>query len=355
MNNYGRIRGFTVLMVVMQNLIWILLIVAVIAFSLASDAFLTSFNVINIFWQSAPLGLLVIGQAFTLITGNFDFSSESTMALTTLIAAQLMVSSASGGLDLMVFPVFSIVVMLLLGSAIGLTNGLLISYLKMNSFIVTLGMLMLLRGIVYAVSSGNSVSNLPQMFTWLGGGTLFTFTVGLKTLGIPVAAIFLIVAFVVAHTVASYRRFGREVYTVGGNRAAAETAGINSRKVILKVYLISGLCAALAGWLLAGRLDSVTPRMGTGMIFVVQAAAVVGGISLFGGRGTFIGAFGGVLLWSILDSGLNILQVSPFWIEVARGGLLLFAVFIDAIRVRFMHWLSHRQALAQSTIGLEVE
>jgi ribose/xylose/arabinose/galactoside ABC-type transport system permease subunit len=143
------------------------------------------------------------------------------------------------------------------------------------------------------------------------------------------------------------------MYAVGSNLAAAEAAGIDSQRVILTVYIVSGLFAALAGLLEAGRMDSATPRMGSGMIFSVQAAAVIGGISLFGGRGTLVGAFGGVLLWGILDTGLNILQVSPFWIEVIRGGLLLFAIFLDAMKVRYLQRLSIRKALVGNPIGLQ--
>jgi ribose/xylose/arabinose/galactoside ABC-type transport system permease subunit len=142
------------------------------------------------------------------------------------------------------------------------------------------------------------------------------------------------------------------MYAIGSNRSAAEAAGINSAKIIMAVYIISGLCAALAGLLDAGRMDSATPRTGSGLIFPVQAAAVIGGISLFGGRGSMVGALGGTLLWGIMDSGLNILQVSPFWIEIARGGLLLFAMLLDALKVRYLQRVAIQKALANNPIGL---
>jgi simple sugar transport system permease protein len=157
----------------------------------------------------------------------------------------------------------------------------------------------------------------------------------------------------VAFMITRYRRFGRNMFAIGSNRAAAEAAGINSDKMIIAVYVISGLCAALAGLLDAGRMDSATPRTGAGLIFPVQAAAVIGGISLFGGRGNLIGAFGGVLLWGILDIGLNIMMVSPFWIEVSRGALLLFAMLIDAIKVNYLHKVAVRKALENNPIGLQ--
>ena len=142
------------------------------------------------------------------------------------------------------------------------------------------------------------------------------------------------------------------MYAVGSNLVAAKDAGIDADKIIRRVYLISGFCMAIAGLLAAGRLDSATPRVGAGLIFPVQAAAVVGGISLFGGRGNLLGAMGGLVLWSILDVGLPIMKVSPFWIEASRGLLLLFAVGLDAIRVQKMRQRALEESLSQTDIGL---
>jgi ribose/xylose/arabinose/galactoside ABC-type transport system permease subunit len=213
---------------------------------------------------------------------------------------------------------------------------------------------MIIRGVIYAINPGKSASFLPEVFNWLGGGTLIRLVQSNgKPLPIPTAAVFMILAFLVAHIITRYRRFGRNMYAIGSNQAAAEASGINSAKMIMAVYIISGLCAALAGLLDAGRMDSATPRTGAGLIFPVQAAAVIGGISLFGGRGTMVGAFGGVLLWGIMDTGLNIMQVSPFWIEVARGSLLLFAMLLDAFKVRYLQRAAIRKALANNPIGLQ--
>jgi ribose/xylose/arabinose/galactoside ABC-type transport system permease subunit len=224
----------------------------------------------------------------------------------------------------------------------------------MNNFIVTVAMLFILRGAIYIISPGQSTSFFPEQFNFLGSGNVYRLPqANGRFLPIPAAALFLILMFAVAHVVTRYRRFGRNMYAVGSNRLAAEAAGIDSQRIILAVYVLSGLFAALAGLLEAGRMDSATPRMGYGMIFSVQAAAVIGGISLFGGRGTMIGAFGGVLLWGILDTGLNILQVSPFWIEVSRGLLLLFAVFLDAMKVRYLERTGVRKALVGNPIGLQ--
>lgn len=277
------------------------------------------------------------------------------MGLTAMVAALLVATTKNGGLGVEVNPLLAIGAMLLVGVSIGWINGFLITKLKMNNFIVTVAMMMIVRGVIYAISPGKSASFLPEAFDWVGGGTLARLAHANhgKPLVIPTAALFMIMAFVVAHIITRYRRFGRNMYAIGSNRPAAEAAGINSARIIMAVYIISGLCAALAGLLDAGRMDSATPRTGYGLIFPVQAAAVIGGISLFGGRGTIVGAFGGVLLWGLMDSGLNILQVSPFWIEVARGGLLLFAMLLDALKVRYLQRTAIQKALVNNPIGLQ--
>jgi simple sugar transport system permease protein len=339
---------------IIDNLIWVFVVIALVVFSVLSDSFLTANNFVNILWRVAALGLLVIGQSFTLITANFDLSAESTMGLTAMVGGLVLATAARGGLGWELNPILAIGIMLGVGLLIGLFNGLLITKLKMNNFIVTVAMLMVLRGATYAISPGRSISFFPEGFKWLGGGALARIPLADgRPLVIPTAAVFLILSFLVAFMITRYRRFGRNMFAIGSNRAAAEAAGINSDKMIIAVYVISGLCAALAGLLDAGRMDSATPRTGAGLIFPVQAAAVIGGISLFGGRGNLIGAFGGVLLWGILDTGLNIMMVSPFWIEVSRGALLLFAMLIDAIKVNYLHKVAVRKALENNPIGLQ--
>ncbi|WP_322792561.1 ABC transporter permease [Bellilinea sp.] len=350
--NKEKVNSLFLLLV--DNLVWVFVIISLIVFSLISENFFTPFNLVNILSRVAPLALLVIGQSFTLITANFDLSSESTMGFTAMVAALLLASQVNGGFGVELNPFLGMLIMLLVGVLIGALNGVFITRLGMNNFIMTVAMLMILRGATYAISPGKSVNFLPEEFNWLGGGSLFRLPLeNGKFVAVPVAMFFVILAFLVAHIITKYTRFGRDMYAVGSNRQAAEAAGIDSKRVILLVYMVSGLCAALAGLLDAGRMDSATPRTGAGLIFPVQAAAVIGGISLFGGRGNLIGAFGGVLLWGILDTGLNIARVSPFWIEVSRGALLLFAMFIDALKVRYLHRVALKKVLATSTVGLK--
>lgn len=306
------------------NLFWVILFLVAIGFSMATPFFLTARNMINLLVHSSVLGLMVIGQSTVLLTGNFDLSAESTLGFTAMLAAWLMMPLPRGA-GWGVAPFLVIPIILIVGALIGAWNGYLITRVKMNNFIVTLAMLITLRGAVYIWSQGNTISGLPGGFNWLGGGSIGP---------IPISTMVVVLAFVVAHIIVSYRRFGRELYAVGGNRDAAMAAGIDPDRVVLKSYVVSGMIAAFAAWLLAGRLESVTPKLGEGMIFEVFAASVIGGISLNGGRGTMIGAFGGVLLLSVINSGLNLMQVSPFWINAIRGLTILFAMLIDSQKVR---------------------
>lgn len=314
--------------VLLDNLIWILLLGVIVLFSLLTDRFLTTTNIFNILVHGAVLGIAVIGLSFTLLTGNFDLSIESTIGFTALLGAWL-VAPAGGiahGSGLNVNPFIAALLMLLVGLGIGWTNGTLITRAKMNNFIVTLAMLIVLRGIMLGFMQGETIAKLPAAFKVLGHDSVGP---------VPVSVIALVVAFAIAHIVTRYRPFGRDLYAVGGNPDAAVAAGIDPDRRVRHVYLISGALAAFAGWMLAGRLGVVVAGLGEGMIFEVFAAAVIGGISLQGGRGTIIGAFGGVVLLSAIDSGLNLMRVSSFWIQTVRGLVILAAMLIDAQKMRY--------------------
>jgi ribose/xylose/arabinose/galactoside ABC-type transport system permease subunit len=312
----------------LNNLIWFLLLGVVILFSILTDRFLTTNNILNIFEHAAVLGILVIGQSFTLITGNFDLSVESILAVCALVAAWLVLPAGAptfGG-GVMLPPVAAIIVLLLMGLALGWLNGTLITRFKINNFVVTLSTLIILRGVMLVVTEGKTLTKIPKAITALGHDQVGP---------IPISVIVLLVAFAIAHIVMRYRPFGRDLYAVGGNKDAALASGIDPDRRVRHAYLVSGVMAALAGWVLVGRLGVVTPRMGEGMAFEVMAAAVIGGISLQGGRGGLIGALGGVLLLSSIESGLKLTQVSAFFIETVRGLVILAAMLIEAQKVRY--------------------
>jgi len=312
----------------LDNMIWILLIVVVVIFSLLTNLFLTVNNVVgNILVDAAVLGIMVIGQSFTLITGNFDLSMESTLGIAAFLGAWLVApaGSATHGSGFSVNIVISVAAMLAVGLVIGWVNGTLITRLKMNNFIATLAMLIVIRGTVLVTSDGHTISRLPGAFVGIGQAQIGF---------LPISVIVLIVAFAVAHFVMRYTVFGRDIYAVGGSVTAAYAAGIDPLRRTRQVYLASGVLAALSGWMLSARIGVAVPRLGQGMILEVFAAAVIGGISLNGGRGGMLGAFAGVLLMSSIDAGLNLMRVSSFWIQTVRGLVILLAMFLDAQKVR---------------------
>ncbi len=244
----------------LDNLIWALLLVAGIAFSLLTTRFLTVNNLVNVLVHSSVLGIMVIGQSFTLVTGNFDLSAESTLGLAAVTGAFLMTAAGepSNGSGLMLNPAAAVVVMLALGLLIGAINGLLITRLRMNNFVVTLSVLIIVRGLAFLLTQGKTVTRLPDSFKVLGHGSLGP---------VPISVIVLIAAFLVASLITRSTRFGRDLYAVGGNREAALASGIDPDRRIVQVYLISGALAAFAAWVELGRLGVGATRIGEGMIF----------------------------------------------------------------------------------------
>jgi ribose/xylose/arabinose/galactoside ABC-type transport system permease subunit len=312
----------------LDNLIWVLLLSTVVVFSSLAEPFLSAANLRNVLIHSAVLGIMVIGQSFTLVTGNFDLSAESSLGLIAVGGAFLLAAAGepSNGSGLMLHPVPTVLAMLAVGLAIGAVNGLLITRLRMNNFVVTLSTMIIVRGLAFLLTHGKTVSRLPDSFKVLGRGSFGP---------VPVCVLVLVVAFLLASLVARSTRFGRDLYAIGGNREAALASGIAPDRRIVQVYLVSGAMAAFAAWMELGRLGVGATRIGEGMIFEVQAAAVIGGISLFGGRGTMLGALGGVLLLSAINSGLNLMRVSGFAIDMVRGIIILAAMLLDAQKLRY--------------------
>ncbi len=312
----------------LTNLIWILLAGVVVLFTLTTRNFLTLANFTNILFNASVLGVLVIAQSFTLLTGNFDLSMESTLGLCGLLGIMFVTSSGPPryGSGWMWPTGLAVLAILCIGLAIGLINGLLITKLKVNNFVVTLAMLITIRGLTLLINNGQTAYSINASYNWLGLGKLGP---------VPVPVVILLVFFAVAHVVTTYTPFGRELYAVGANRAAARASGVQPDRRIIQVYLISGFLAAFGGWMLSARLTNAMSSMGQGMVFDVMAASVIGGMSLKGGQGTLIGALGGVLLLASISAGLNLMNVSVYWVQVIRGCIILFAMLIDAQKVRY--------------------
>lgn len=288
-----------------------------------SPVFLTKQNLINVLQQQSEIALVVLGEAIVLIAGRLDLSLESTVGLAPGIAVWLVLPKVPGhGQGLEVAGAWSIPIALAVGLAVGLINGLLIVRFQLNGFIVTLGMLITLRGLLNGISRGQTFFGLPKSMLYLGTT---------DWLGLPASVWVSLLLFVVGIVVLGYTRFGRSLYAIGGNSAAAKAAGIRVERVVWLTLIIASLLAAFAGIMLAGRLGSVAANSGNGWIFTVFAGAVIGGISMNGGKGTIFGAFTGILLLYLVQNVLTLGGVSAEWINFLNGAIILGALVVSRI------------------------
>lgn len=300
------------------------LVLLLVVGSLVSPAFLTASNLAGIGQQSAALGVVVVGESLILMIGGMDLSLEGTYGLAPMVAAWLIVPVSAYGAGADLSPYLGILVLLAVGAAVGAVNALLIVKGRLNGFIVTLGMTILLAGLQNGVVKAQSLFNLPYAFSYLG----------LASFGeLPVSFVVAAVIFVLTGLFLRYHRAGRAIYAVGGNPAAARAAGISTDRVKMGVYVAGSVLAAIGGLMEAGRVSAVTGQQGygEGIIFSVFAAAVIGGVSLRGGRGTMVGAASGVILLGCVQDILDLANVSNYWIEAIDGAVILFALFLARI------------------------
>ncbi len=309
--------------IVLDYSIWLLLVAIVTVFSSLTDSFLTPINLSNILLHSAVLGVVVIGESICLLSGKFDLSVGSTVGLTGALAAWLMVSGQPAASGWVLHPVVAIPIVLMVGMAVGLFNGFFIAKVGMNPLLTTLATMIVLRGLALIVTSGESLYDFPDAYRFLGGGNLGP---------VPVAVIIMLLLFLVFHFVLKHRLVGRHIYIVGGNAGAARACGIRVTRVEIFAFVMSGLLAAVGGILLSGRLNSAQTTSGTGMELEVIAAAVIGGISLAGGRGKLVNAIAGVLVVQCIASGLILMDVEAFWIRCTTGIIIFVAILIDTLK-----------------------
>jgi simple sugar transport system permease protein len=244
--------------------------------------------------------------------------------LAPMVAAWLLVPVAAYGSGTDLNPYLGILVLLAVGAVVGLINGLLIVKGRLNGFIVTLGMTIVLAGLQNGIVKAQSLFNLPSEFGYLGAASVGQ---------LPVSLIVAAIIFVLTGLFLRYHRVGRAIYAVGGNPAAARAAGIKVERVKIGVYIVGSVLAAVGGLMEAGRVSAVTGQQGygEGIIFSVFAAAVIGGVSLKGGRGNMVGAASGVILLGIVSDILDLAQVSNYWIEAIDGAVILFALFLARV------------------------
>jgi ribose transport system permease protein len=297
----------------------VVLLVAVGALTLASNEFLTGGNLSNLARQVAIFGIIAVGQLLVILTAGIDLSVGSVLGLSGAVTAQLLVAGVMA-------PV-AILAGLAIGGALGLANGLLVTRFRLPPFIATLGMLGIARGVVLVITDAKTVqgNGLPEAFQSIANGTVL----GIPNLLIIAAGVTVAVWFLLTRTV-----FGRYIYAVGSNPESARLAGVPVAMVTVAVYAISGLLAGLGGVLLTSRLGAGIPTAGTGFELNAIAACVIGGASLFGAKGSALGAAAGALIMGVLNNGGNLLAINAFYLQIAIGVLILVAVGFDQMNTR---------------------
>jgi ribose/xylose/arabinose/galactoside ABC-type transport system permease subunit len=309
--------------------------------SFATPHFLTGSNMINVARQTSITAILAIGQTLVIIAGGIDLSVGAVAAIGASVAAVLMTQQFHIG-GLVIGPLgflWGLIVAIIVGITAGALNGLLITKGRIPDFIATMGSSIAIRGVALLITGGLPVPShvtatelkgyLPEQMVWMGNGEI---------LGLPVAGVIALLVVLAGWFILRYTVLGRSVYSVGGNREAARVSGINVDRTKVMVYALSGLMAAIAGFVLAGRLNSANALMADGEELRSIAAAVIGGANLVGGDGGAIGTLIGALTMGVLGNGLNLLNVSAFWQRVVQGFVIISVVVIDQWRRRkFTH------------------
>jgi len=284
--------------------------------SVMSPNFLTLDNLTNVFRQSTINALLALGQLMVIITAGIDLSVGSVLGVCCVVFALLLKNGA---------PVLlALVATILLGLALGLINGALLTYLRLpHPFISTLGMMNVARGAALIISGGFPISGLPESARFLGAGVVGP---------VPVPIIVVLAVYFGFYLFLTRTVVGRDIYAIGGNQEAARLSGINVRQRLNLVYGLSGALAGLSAIVLAGRMNSGFPLAGSGAELDAIAAVIIGGASFFGGIGTVWGTLTGALIMGVLRNGLNLLEVSALWQTVVIGIVIVVAVWIDVLR-----------------------
>ena len=295
-----------------EFMILYIIVLSAIAMTYAKPEFLGRQNISAVLLSLSDQSIVAIGMTILLISGGFDLSVGSTVALSGAVTAIWLTQGVP-------VPV-AIILGLGVGALIGLINGLIIAEIGINPFITTLGMMSLARGMLMVVTNGRNISGLPRSFTVLGQGSF---------LGVQYPIMISLVLVVVGDFLLRRSRFFRQNYYIGGNEKAAVLSGINVKKIKIFNYMLTGLLAALAGIIITARLGSASTTAGKGLELKVISAVIIGGASLRGGVGTVAGSFLGALLMSIIISSINLLGIEMNWIDFAIGATLLLAVMAD--------------------------
>jgi ribose/xylose/arabinose/galactoside ABC-type transport system permease subunit len=304
---------------VLHNVVWIWLVALVIIFGLFNEFFFTTSNLQNIMVQATVLGTIGLAVALPLLVAEIDLSLPANLGFSSAIGAM-----AYSGLGL-AWPL-AMLIGVAVATLIGFFNGLCITKLRMVSLIQTLSMMIILEGALLALTQGRTITNLPDGYVWIGQAAIG---------GWPVMPIIFVIALIGVSVLLRKTVLGRSIYAVGGNPIASGAAGIRVDRIKIITFTIAGFLAGVTGFLLASWQMAITSNQGSSYLLYAIAAPIIGGVSVFGGRGNVIGVLGGVLLLTVIQVGLAIISVPSFYVGMIGGFMIFIAVAIDAVRVRY--------------------
>ncbi|PSH21827.1 sugar ABC transporter permease [Yersinia pseudotuberculosis] len=315
----SKLNGQAMLGWFLHHIVWIWLIALVVIFGVFNEFFLTISNLQNVMVQATVLGTLGLAVALPLLVAEIDLSIPANAGFSAAVGA---LAYAELGLP---WPIAALIG-LLVGTFIGFFNGVCITRLKMVSLIETLAMMIIIQGALLALTQGKTLTNLSEGYIWIGQATIG---------GWPLMPVVFLLVLAVMGAVLKYTVLGRSIYAVGGNPVASNSAGIRVARVKIIAYTISGFLAALAGFLLASWQMAITSNQGSSYLLYAIAAPIIGGVSVFGGHGNVKGVLGGVLLLTVIQVGLAIVNVPSFYVGMIGGVIIFIAVAIDAFRIRY--------------------
>lgn len=304
-----------------KNLNWndlailVILAILVVGLTILKPIFISPDNLINVIRQVSITAIIGIGMTFVLIAGEIDLSVGSIAALSGIMVTM----GLKNGFPLVV----AILMALAAGAVCGIANGSIHVYAKIPSFIVTMGMLNIARGVVLVITNSYPVTGLPDYFKLIGRGY-----VGF----VPIPVLIMLVCYVIGYLVLKYTKFGRSIFAIGGNLEAARLSGISVNKNKILIYVICGITAAIGGIVLASRMFSGQPSAAEGLELDAIAACVIGGTSTTGGKGRIWGTFLGALIMGIITNGMNLLNISTNWQLIVMGAIIIIAVGLDRIK-----------------------
>lgn len=301
------------------GIVFVVIALIIILTVLMPEIFPTMGNIMKVLRQISMIAIIAIGAFYTMVGGGIDISLGSMVGFTGIMFA---IAVTNWGLPIAVAILFT----LMIGAFCGLINGVFVTRVGVPPFIVTLGMMEIARGVTYVITNAYPVSLTHEGVKFIGRGFFLDF--------IPIPVIIMLVVYIIAHFVAQKTKFGRFVYAVGGNDEAAYLSGIKVKRINTITYVISSSLAALSGIILASRLASGQPNAGIGWEFEAITGAVIGGVSINGGKGKIFGVLFGAIVIGLLTNGMTLMDVSSFWQKIIKGVVLVAAVSFDVIKTR---------------------